>query len=515
MFKKKWSLSEVSDHCSKHLLLSASLLLSLSAGTAYSVIPPKGTGSDTANVMLPPRVELNANMENLNLQPEPGVTVPLPPETDGDEAVDGDEGANGDAAVTDEFIRQANTHWQERRNALMTELLGEDQTDGTTDVFPVRVPDSLTDLRVNEALNAIHTSPHSYTLIDLHYALWQVAQQLGDPVLLRALSANARMLDRYLSQGRITFNQQLGEQLIEGETLLNSVRTLQHHINHPEADSDVVARFTDVVFVALYNYINVIALNAFRVQLNAENNDPQAGHILTFLQNLAQISSMRFDGVRHVQSNNLAYARSRAWYFLLHQSTSTESERSPQENRNLYASYVSLTALFTAFLGQTNQAYNMLSELERVEPAFWPRYDARSINCIVSWVVDGNLRMFNSPDSHWLRNRIVQALFFMMKYPFSPHTPHNIILEGQLQVFTEVQRLLGPVVNAEPELFSFNPGLLPQITTKEAFEKDVIETLKQQQQRSRAAQDKQSEESKKHKKSGGWKFWKPKEDEQG
>ncbi|AMO55382.1 hypothetical protein GZ77_10500 [Endozoicomonas montiporae] len=113
----------------------------------------------------------------------------------------------------------------------------------------------------------------------------------------------------------------------------------------------------------------------------------------------------------------------------------------------------------------------MLMELSGIEPAFALGEHTREMHSIVNWVVNGNLAMLSDPSMQGLRTQIVKALFFMAKYPFRPHSPHNVVIAGRSQVLWELYKSLGPLCRAEPNLFSFNPALLPEITNEEELEK--------------------------------------------
>ncbi|AMO55385.1 hypothetical protein EZMO1_1190 [Endozoicomonas montiporae CL-33] len=104
MFKKKLPLSTVSENLSRHWLISTSLILSLTASTAYSVPPTKGEGSGTASsadAALPGQQPgLNANLQQLSLQPEQGASANIGE----DDSVDG--------RLLDGFVAEADGFWQ-------------------------------------------------------------------------------------------------------------------------------------------------------------------------------------------------------------------------------------------------------------------------------------------------------------------------------------------------------------------------------------------------------------------
>ncbi|AMO55383.1 hypothetical protein GZ77_10495 [Endozoicomonas montiporae] len=155
-------------------------------------------------------------------------------------------------------------------------------------------------------------------MIDVYYLLWRVAQHINDPGLSRALSANAIILNRFLNQGGVNFNQ-LNQQIAEREALLGSLGHLQQALSNGDVDGSIAEMLTQFVFDDLYNSVHATALNAFTQQLTAGNSNAQATRTLTFLYEIAQVVSERFNGSYSVNGNNLAYARSRAWYFLFHQ----------------------------------------------------------------------------------------------------------------------------------------------------------------------------------------------------
>ncbi|WP_252179024.1 hypothetical protein [Endozoicomonas sp. 4G] len=484
MFKKKSLLSNFSHYSGSYLLLSASLIFSLSSGTAYSAPPIKNSaGSVTFSgetPELPGTEELGATgittsdaTENTTAWDAPvsgpsGVTwsVTLP--------ADEEPGASN-APLSDQdpmlpecsgFPNQnveATHNWQAHFSMLLSEL-DSDPANGTNVAFPALDlvnpslkemelnydslnkdslnndslnNDSLNNDSLNNALLSIETNPADYTLIDLYYVLWSIAKRNSEQSLMKVLRLNAMILKHYLSPRKVAgFHKLSGLKFLKWRfhEALTGLRSALSQANSRHETAEIMTQF---IFNDLYDFVHSQAVHSFEQEVDL--NGPLGIHILTFLYELDQISAQLFDGNNYVESNNIAYARSRAWFFIFgqfghreplpnhswqcryHSHVRQAIERYSQHDRNLYSAYSSLTALFTLFLGNQEMAYNMLERLSWSDPYFRRGNYPPDMESIVSWVVDSNLRMFEPPE----RNRIIQALTLMASNPFPPSSLHR------------------------------------------------------------------------------------------
>ncbi|WP_252179026.1 hypothetical protein [Endozoicomonas sp. 4G] len=540
MFKKKSLLSEFSHYSGSYLLLSASLIFSLSSGTAYSAPPIKNSaGSVTFSGEAPelpgteelgatgittsdatenttasnalfavpgltwkvswPREEALAARGNTPSDVTENATTPNLPfysitfrweppyqsveTTDSTPSVpDGASNAplsNQDPMLTecsgwpDQDVN-ASSNWQAHFAMLLSEL-DSDPADGTNVAFPALDlvnpslqemelnNDSLNNDSLNGALLSIETSPANYTVIDLYYVLWLIAKHNGEQNLMKVLRLNAIILKRYLTLGDYSLLHALGDISGAKRAFLKALIDLRSALSQASSRHETAEIMTQFIFNDLYDFVHSQAMDVFELKVGS----PLAIDTLTFLYELDQISAQLFDGNNYVEANNIAYARSRAWFFIFgqfghrkpspkepkrccrhyrqcrrHQDLRQAVERYAQHDRKLYSACSSLTALFTLFLGNQEMAYNMLERLSWSDPYFRRGNYSPDMESIVSWAVDSNLRMFEPPE----RNRIIQALSLMASNPFPPsslhRTPETIRSAGNPEVLEALKKEL-------------------------------------------------------------------------
>ena len=343
MFKKKVLHLKVPESTARSLLLSASLIISLFVSSSHAVLPVKTvvtthtievsavtTTVIVANAVLrgSPNVAAPENSENQESQQQAPEGATALDRSNTDSIPSTSEGYSGEGG----FITEANEFWQGNYEQLIDSLFIGDGVDGLDRTFPDfdLVTESLHSIEIVEALNSILASPDSYTLIDIHYVLWEIAKSVFDYDLMRTLVINASLLDRSHMEGIITFNQ-LTEALLGRDTLLRSLKALHNALSRKNFDGNVTVMLINAVFSDLYNSIHATALNQFVQQLANGNTDDRTGYILNFLHAFAEISSEKFDGENHLEGNSLAYARSRAWFWLFRHVKNIES--SPEGKR--------------------------------------------------------------------------------------------------------------------------------------------------------------------------------------
>ncbi|WP_252179023.1 hypothetical protein [Endozoicomonas sp. 4G] len=505
MFKKKSLLSNFSHYSGSYLLLSASLIFSLSSGTAYSAPPIKNSADSVTfsgeTPELPGTEELGATgittsdaTENTTasgaLVAEPGLSwsvswpaeealaatgnttasnapVNLPvwsitfqwePPCQSAETTDSTPSvphgasnaplSNQDPMLTecsgwpDQDV-EATHNWQAHFSMLLSEL-DSDPADGTNVAFPALdiVNPSLQEIKLNSdslngALLSIETNPGNYTLIDLYYVLWLIAKHNSEQSLMKVLRLNAIILKHHLSPRQFAVFHKLGGFDAAKVVLLEALTGLRNALSQAGSSHETAEIMTQFIFNDLYDFVHSQAESTFQKEVRI--NSPLVINTLTFLYELDQISAQLFDGNNYVEANNIAYARSRAWFFIFgqfghrkplpkvpkrfrrQQLVQQAIEGYSQHDRNLYSAYSSLTALFTLFLGNQEMAYNMLERLSWSDPYFRRGNYPPDMESIVSWVVDSSLRMFEPPE----RNRIMQALSLMASNPFPPSSLHR------------------------------------------------------------------------------------------
>ncbi|WP_252179022.1 hypothetical protein [Endozoicomonas sp. 4G] len=489
MFKIKSLLSNFSHHSGSYLFLSACLIFSLSSGTAYSAPPIKNSAGSvvfsgeapelpsteelgatgiTTSDLAENATELNAPVAGAGLGATWSVTLPSSESTSwSTETTDLTPSvANGasNAPLSDQepmlpgYSDSPNedvdtiSDWPEHFAMLLE--LESDPANDTNDTFPALdlVNPSLQEMEINNdslngALLSIKTEPENYTAIDLYYVLWLLAKLNGEQSLMKVLRLNAIILKRFLNHcdfERVDFHKLINDTIPRG-ALLGALARLRKALSQAHSKHEIAKIMTQFIFNDLYDYIHSEAATEFEEQVYFKW--PWAIHLLRFLYELDQISSQLFDGNNYVAPNKIAYARSRAWFFILGQfghrklmlqrvynravwrnpypEQSEDLARFSQQNRDLYSAHRSLTALFTLFLGNLDMAHNMLQRLGKFERSFYPDC-CRNVYSIVRWVIVGNLRMFDPPE----RNRIMQALSLMFSNPFPDpslhHTPDTI-----------------------------------------------------------------------------------------
>ncbi|WP_252179029.1 hypothetical protein [Endozoicomonas sp. 4G] len=494
MFKKKSLLSEFPHPSGSCLFLSASLIFSLSSGTAYSIPPVKnsagsivfsgeapelpGTEELGATGITTSDVTENATMTALDTPFAASgvtwsVTIPWEPASQSTEPPSAPNGASNAAlsgqhpmlpVCSDLPDEDVESDWQAHFEMLLSEL-DSDPADGTNDSFPALdlVNPSLQQIELsndslNGALLTIEAGLENYTVIDLYYVLWSIAKLNGQQSLMKVLRLNATILKHYLNLREKSFYRELRDKpfllkLLSKPLSLKlpaySIRKLVHSgelarlrssLSQANPGREIGEIMTQFIFNDLYSYIHSEATSELEQDLAF--CWPSVPHTLKFLYELAQISSQLFDGNNYVVPNNIAYARSRAFYFIFshfghkpfpqavfdsvtyqHRDPRIleEIKRSAQRDRDLYYAYRSLTALFTLFLGDLDMAENMLERIGRQVPAFGLRH-APDVDSLVRWAVDGNLRMFEPPE----RDRIIRALSLMVSHPFPQSPIHRV-----------------------------------------------------------------------------------------
>ncbi|WP_252179021.1 hypothetical protein [Endozoicomonas sp. 4G] len=521
MFKKKSLHLEFSDHSGYCLLLSVSLIFFLYSETAYPVPPVKPSSSyailSGETPELPDTEELGAT----------GTTIPDITGLD-NPAFEANDSGTGEfltlsfsqlsvSAYSNLFLPNSATHaplpeqvsmlpgtepgaWLDHFSMLLSELNNEPGY-GINDTFPAPefISQSLQQVELNNvylndpvlnnillsnALHSIVTTPENYTVMDIYYVLWLMAKYNNEQSLMKVLSLNALILKRHLNLGKIKFHQLADD--VAREVLFDSLARLRKALNQPGFNVGVAVIMTRFIFNDLYHYVHSKATDALELELASQGT--RAGLILTFLYELDQISSQLFDGKDYVESNNLAYARSRAWYFLFDKFG--HRDRSPQQSRNLHSAYISLTALYCSFIGKPDMAYRMLEELARTVPGFARENDTHDVHSIVRWVINGNLLMFD-PSEY---DKIVQALFLMARNPFpsssSQHTPNTIILAGNLDILRALRKELSLVYSQWFHVLNIGPPLSYQIETSEVFEVTALANTIERQNKAQQEQDK-------------------------
>ncbi|WP_252179028.1 hypothetical protein [Endozoicomonas sp. 4G] len=499
MFKKKSLLSEFSHRSGSCSFLSASLIFSLSSETAYSAPPIKNSAGyvifSGEAPELPGSEELGATgititdvTENATVLDAsfaghgitysvtfPSESAPQPTETNDSTPFVPYGTSNAPLLFQDPMLPEcpdspnqavdATNYWQANFAMLLSEL-DSDPADGKYDTFPA--PElvnpwlqemELGNVSPNDALLSIETSPVNYTVIDLYYVLWFIAKLYGERNLMKALCLNTLIIKRhlYLHNNTVFLFHKLSGSGLATTLLLQTLASLRSALNRAIPSHETMTQF---IFTDLYNFVHSQAADAF-VQEVDRFNGPLAIYYLTFLYELDQVSAQLFDGNNYVESNNIAYARSRAWFFIFGQFSPRKqvpeyvSRHSPnylasrrdlqrylELDRNLYSAYKSLTALFTLFLGRQALAYNMLERLACSNRSFQSDYYLPDMNSIVRWVVDGSLRMFKPPE----RDRIIRALSLMARNPFpsSPlhRTPDTVRSAGRPEVLEALEEEL-------------------------------------------------------------------------
>ncbi|WP_252179027.1 hypothetical protein [Endozoicomonas sp. 4G] len=500
MFKIKSLLSEFSHYSGSYLFISFSLVFSLSSEIAYSAPPVKNSaGSVTFSgeaPELPGTEELGATgittsdaTENTTALGTPfaglAITVTLPSSESASQSTETTDptpsAANGasNAALSGQHPmlpecsdlpdEDVDSDCQAHFSVLLSEL-DSDPADGTNDTFPALdlVHPSLQEIEPsnvspNDALLIIETSPADYTIIDIYYVLWFIAKRNGEQILMKLLRLNAIILKRHLNLHKNAVFHKLAGLSIPKVVLLGGLASLRRELRQANSNREIVVIMTQFVFHKLYESVHSQVAEA--CEKEGGFHGPMATHTLTFLYELDQISSQLFDGKNYVVPNDIAYARSRAWFFIFGQfghrkpmpqqvydqiswqapdpRILEDLTRSSRHNRNLYSAHNSLTSLFTLFLGDSDMAYKMLKSLSRSNHHFdRGYYPSPDVDSIVRWVVDGNLCMFDPSE----RDRIIRALSKMVRNPFPPsplhRTPETIRSAGNPEVLEALKKEL-------------------------------------------------------------------------
>ncbi|WP_354008331.1 hypothetical protein [Endozoicomonas lisbonensis] len=474
------------------MLLSGSMIISLSVGSTSAAPPIK----DSVPVVRGAAPELYADPASLPQLPQngdPGDTQRRPeiqinhyPDSQNNQQPSDDTDG---LSNPDELVVGTNRHMAEMYDGLRSRIHSPDVVDGAASPsWRFQVHQSLPFAQPVQALQYILASPNNYTLTDIYFVLHNIANQANEPGLATLFHDSAGLIHLYINQGDINFNQLTNTQP-GWEGLQFSLRNLQGAL---ERNNAPLSMWINYAYSSLYNSINLIVRAEIEMPMRTTGSHTEASsRLLTFLYEMAILSTHSSEVSRHLEGSAEAYASSRVWYFFDHYMMQNYRS-SPEGIHMLHVLYSATDAYYLLFLGRVDESYARMQTLSEIEPTYQLGEHNRDVDSILAWIVSNTLYWLSQQNKMSEYNTFIRILFFIMKYPHLPHAPNDMILAGRIEVLQRLQELLSKQVLRSS--FSFNEALFDEIADSELFDQRILERIRAEKAKAQQKQDQQNQQ---------------------